>query len=341
MSTGSRQLVWGAMLCVGLLLSAATLWLVFSALDQVRMVSVAVVVALLLAALLDRPVALLVRLRLPRWLASLTSVLVLVLAIIAALSLVVNRALAQLADLQNAVSSVVGHTRYYLLKPPLSLPSAQISQAQDALLQGISHVTPSPIDGTAFLLQFSTGVVLMLFVLFFLTKDGRVIWAWVLSWTPTRDRRRLDEAGHRAWHTLTSYVHGTVAIAFIDATGIGVAMLILRVPLTVSLTLITFLGAFVPIVGATVAGVLAVMVTLVTLGPIQAVILLGAVVIVQQVEGNVLLPLIMGRALQLHPLVIVLSVTVGGLLGGVAGAVVAVPLVAVFYRVTSYLSGRD
>jgi predicted PurR-regulated permease PerM len=195
--------------------------------------------------------------------------------------------------------------------------------------------------GASMLLQIGTAALLMLFILFFLLKQGSSMWGWFVGWVPPPHRRTTDAAGRKAWQTLTSYVRGTVAVAFVDAIGIGVAMLFLGNPLTASLTLATFIGAFIPIVGATVSGVLAVGVTLVTVGPWAAVILLGAVIAVQQLEGNLLQPLIMGHALKLNPVAIVVTVTIGTIVGGILGAIVAVPLVAVCYRVVSFLAGRE
>jgi len=139
---------------------------------------------------------------------------------------------------------------------------------------------------------------------------------------------------------LTGYVRGTVIVAFTDAVLIGAALLLLDVPLWLSLALLTFLGAFVPLLGATVAGAAAVLVTLVTNGQTDAVIVLLVTVAVQQLEGNLLQPFVVGRAVRLHPLAILTAVTAGGLLLGIAGAVIAVPVVAVAYRVTAFLAGH-
>jgi predicted PurR-regulated permease PerM len=142
----------------------------------------------------------------------------------------------------------------------------------------------------------------------------------------------VNRGGHAVWEVLTGYIRGTTLIAAVDAIGIGAGMLVLGVPLTASLTCLVFLGAYVPIVGAFVSGALATGITLVTLGPTQALVLLGVVVVVQQVEGNLLQPLVMGHTLQLHAVTTVVSVTIGALVGGVLGALVAVPLVAAAYR---------
>jgi predicted PurR-regulated permease PerM len=209
-----------------------------------------------------------------------------------------------------------------------------VDRAERAVAEFVTGALPSPSAGATMAVEIVSGAALALFVLFFLLLDGRRMWAWAVSWIPQQRHEQVDGAGRRAWAVLTGYVRSIVLVAFIDAIGIGV-------PLAASLTLIVFVGAFVPIVGAAVSGVLAVGVTLVTVGPVPALVLLAAVLLVQQLEGNVLQPWIMGRTLKLHPVVVVLAVTLGSVVGGVLGAVVAVPLVAVCYRVVEFLAGRS
>lgn len=336
-----RWLVRTAAYCVAWLVLAFTVWLLARMLAGVATVSFAVVAALLLSALLMPVADALARLRCPRWLGALLSVALLVCAVLASVVLMVDRATQQLPDLQRAITQAIDDIRHRLTSPPLSLSPDRIQQMHNRAVELIAHMAPSPAAGGGLLLQLLSGAVLALFVLFFLLKDGERIWSWFLSWVPAQHRARTDHAGRLAWTTLTHYVRGTVLVALIDAFGIGLAMFLLDVPLFVSLTLVTFIGAFVPIVGAFVSGAVAVVVALVTVGPVPALALFGAVVAVQQLEGNVLQPLIMGRALELHPVVIVVGVSTGGLVGGVPGAVVAVPLTAAAYRVVSYLAGRD
>jgi predicted PurR-regulated permease PerM len=336
-----RWLVRTCAYCLAVLVVGVTVWLSVRALAAVITVSFAVAAALLLAALMYPVTRALLHLRLPPWAASLFTLLALVGGLFGCLFLVVERAMSQLTDLQKAINDGAGRLRHLLLRPPFSLSSKDIQQGQQQILQGVEHALPSPMAGASMLLQIGTAALLMLFILFFLLKQGSSMWGWFVGWVPPPHRRTTDAAGRKAWQTLTSYVRGTVAVAFVDAIGIGVAMLFLGNPLTASLTLATFIGAFIPIVGATVSGVLAVGVTLVTVGPWAAVILLGAVIAVQQLEGNLLQPLIMGHALKLNPVAIVVTVTIGTIVGGILGAIVAVPLVAVCYRVVSFLAGRE
>jgi putative heme transporter len=187
----------------------------------------------------------------------------------------------------------------------------------------------------------AAGTVLLVFVLlFFLLKDGRGMWGWVLRRVSDRSRPAFVEAGRAGWQTLAAYSRGIVAIAAIDASGIGLALVVLGVPLAFPLALITFLGAFVPIIGATVAGSVAVLVALAANGPATALLTAAAVIAVQQVEGNLLEPLIMKRQVRLHPVVVLVVVTAGTLLGGIAGAFVAVPIAAVVYRVVETVAAH-
>lgn len=185
-----------------------------------------------------------------------------------------------------------------------------------------------------------TAVVLALFTAFWLAYDGAGIWRSCLRIVPAGRRAAADAAGSSAWETLGGYLRGTTVVALIDAVGIGLALVLIGVPLPFALALLTFLGAYIPIVGAFVAGLAAVVVAFAAGGLTDALLVLGAVVLVQQIEGNLLQPLIMRRTVFLHPLGIVYALTVGGLLWGIAGAVLAVPLTAVVYAVAVALAGR-
>jgi predicted PurR-regulated permease PerM len=146
---------------------------------------------------------------------------------------------------------------------------------------------------------------------------------------PDARKAALDELGERSWHVLTAYVRGVVFVAFVDAVGIGLALFLIGVPLVLPLALITFILAFVPLLGAIVAGAAAALVALVAVGPTAALLVIGAVILVQQVEGNILYPMIVGRTVSLHPVAVFLAVTIGGLLYGIVGAALAVPLATV------------
>jgi predicted PurR-regulated permease PerM len=174
------------------------------------------------------------------------------------------------------------------------------------------------------------------FATVFFLLDGERIWAWLVSLFPQRSQAGVREAGSRSWAVLTAYVRATVIIAFVDAVAIGIALAILRVPLALPLAVLVFFGAFVPIVGAFVTGFVAVVVALAARGPVIALLVLLAIVVIQQVEGHLLQPLLTGRLVRLHPLGVVLAVTAGSVLAGLVGAIVAVPLAAVLTTVLGY-----
>jgi predicted PurR-regulated permease PerM len=180
----------------------------------------------------------------------------------------------------------------------------------------------------------------VLFTLFFFLRDGAQVWRFLCRLLPLPTRVPVARAGHYSWHTLGSYVRATVLVAFVDAVGIGIGLAILRVPLAVPLSALVFLGAFIPVIGATLTGTVAVLVALVTQGPVTALIVLGVVIGVQQLEGHVLQPLIMGRAVALHPLAVILAIATGVVVAGIVGALVAVPLLAVANTAVRYLTAH-
>lgn len=188
-------------------------------------------------------------------------------------------------------------------------------------------------------IEVLSGIAIVVFLVFFLLKDGPTMVGWGRSWTAARSRPLVDDLAARAWDALSGYAVGMIVVATADAVLIGIGLFVMGVPLATSLMLLVFLGAFVPVVGATVSGTLAVAVTASTVGLWQAAVILGVVLLAQQLEGNLIQPLVMGRAVRLHPTVIVLAVAVGAVVGGVGGAVVAVPLVAVGYRLLDRLVG--
>jgi putative heme transporter len=188
--------------------------------------------------------------------------------------------------------------------------------------------------------EFLTGLVLMIVVLFFLLKDGWKITNFTLRWFRDGTRARLAESVDRASQVLGGYVRGTATVAAVDAVLIGAGLFIIGVPLALPLAVIVFIGAFIPIVGATVAGILAALVALVTTGPVAALIVVGIVVAVNQLEGNLLQPVVMGRTLSLHALIVLLALTVGTIVGGIFGAILAVPYTAVAWTLIQVWSDR-
>lgn len=226
---------------------------------------------------------------------------------------------------------------------PFDFDSDQLITWRDQLLEWVSsaNVGAGAIAGVGAVAGFVTGLILMVVVLFFFLKDGPLIWRFLLRPFEGVAKARAERIGAKTVDTLGSYVRGTASVAFVDAVGIGLGLVILQVPLALPLSVLVFLLSFIPLVGATVAGILGALVALVANGPLSAVLVVGVVVLVNQLEGNFLQPVLMGRALKLHALVILLALTTGTVLAGILGAVLAVPIAAVIWGIIQVWDGSN
>ncbi len=321
----------------GVVAVAVVGWLVFWFLLRLPLLTLSLAVAVLFTALVA-PLAARLRRAGASDALSASLALVALLAVLTGMGFLVGfRVTGALQDLTRPLAASIDRIRVWLIEGPLELDPRQVADARNQIVTTLFEVTPTPTTGARMGLYLLGALVLVAFLVFFLVKDGRHMWGWFLRWVPGRRRAQVDGAGRTAWGTLSAYVRGSVVVALIDAVGIGAALLVLGVPLWLSLTLLIFLSSFVPLFGATLSGAAAVLVTLVTNGFADAAIVLVVVLVVQQVEGNLLQPLIMGRALHLHPVAILVAVTAGTMLFGIPGALLAVPVVATTYRVTEYL----
>jgi len=319
-------------------------WALLHFIGIVSFVVIPLAIALLLSALLAPAVGWLLRLHLNRSLATFL-VLIFGLAVIAGtLTLVISQFIDGADELTQKASDGVRQIQQWLKTGPLHLSDAQvtsaINNAQDWVNAHTSQLTSTGIATAATLFEVVTGMLLVLFSTFFFLRDGRKIWRFIVRLFPVNARWSLADAGDASWVTLGAYVRATVLVAFIDAVGIGTALVILNIPFPFPLAALVFLGAFIPIVGASVSGAVAVLVALVDQGWVISLIVLGAVILVQQVEGHVLQPLIMGRAVAIHPLVVIIGIACGATLAGIIGALVAVPLIAVLNTGVRRLSRR-
>jgi predicted PurR-regulated permease PerM len=307
-------------------------WALLRFIGIISIVVIPLSIALLLSALLAPAVSLL-RLRLPPSLATFLVLICGIAAVAGTLTLVINQFVQGVPELTTKASDGVREIQDWARTGPLHLSDAQVNQAiqsaQDWVNANTSSLTATGVATAATLAEIVTGMLLVLFATFFFLRDGRKIWRFLVRLFPVNARWSLSDAGTASWATLGSYVRATVLVAFIDAVGIGLALVILRVPFPFPLAALVFLGAFVPIVGASVSGAVAVLVALVDRGWIIALSVLGAVIVIQQLEGHVLQPLIMGRAVAIHPLVVIIGIASGVVLAGIIGALVAVPLIAV------------
>ncbi|MFI1950634.1 AI-2E family transporter [Streptomyces xinghaiensis] len=324
-----------------LLVLAGTLWVLMRVISTVRLVVLSFVVALLITALLQPTVARLRKRGLPRGLA--TAVTFITGFVVMGLVgwFVVWQVMENIDNLSDQLQSGIQELKEWLLNSPFHVTEAQINDIaenlSDAVGTNTEAITSAGLEGVTVVIEVISGLLLAMFSTLFLLYDGRRIWEWLLKLVPAPARDGVAGAGPRAWLTLTAYVRGTVLVAMIDAIFIGLGIYFLDVPMAVPLAVIIFLSAFVPLVGAVVSGALAVVIAIVTNGVFTAFMVLLVVLAVQQIEGHVLQPFILGRAVRVHPLAVVLAVTAGGLIAGIGGAVVAVPLVAVTNTVVGYL----
>ncbi|HEX7834216.1 MAG TPA: AI-2E family transporter [Pseudolysinimonas sp.] len=236
---------------------------------------------------------------------------------------------------------------HFLAAPPLNLSQSDITDYVDGVIAGLES------DGGALLtgaLSFGStaghvvaGALIALFVTLFILIDGRGMWNWIVRLFPSRARAAIVGAGEAGWITLTTFVRVQIFVAFVDAVGIGLGAFILGLfsggfPLVIPLAIAVFLGSFIPVVGAVATGGFAVFVALIYLGPVPALIMLGVVILVQQLEGHVLQPFLVGNAVKVHPVAVVLGVATGGYIAGIPGALFAVPLIATLNVVIGYIA---
>ncbi|WP_030552508.1 AI-2E family transporter [Streptomyces exfoliatus] len=323
------------------LVLAATLWVLMRVIGAVRLVVLAFVVALLVTALLQPTVARLHRSGLSRGAATVVTATCGFVLLGLVGWFVVWQVLDNLDNLSERVQEGIDELKQWLLDSPLHVTEKQINDIADNLSDTIgsstSEITSAGLQGVTVLVEVITGLLLAMFATLFLLYDGRRVWLWTLKLVPAAARPGVAGAGPRAWRTLTAYIRGTMIVAMIDAVFIGVGIHLLGVPLALPIGVVIFVSSFVPLVGAVVSGALAVVVALVTEGVFTALMALMVVLVVQQIEGHVLQPFILGRAVRVHPLAVVLAVATGGTVAGIGGAVVAVPLVAVGNTVVGYL----
>ncbi|MEU4213933.1 AI-2E family transporter [Actinoplanes sp. NPDC026623] len=308
-------------------------WVLLRFIGIISIVVIPLAIALLLSALLSPAVGWLRRFRLPPSFATFLVLICGVAAVAGTLTLVVSQFVEGLPELTKNADGGIKQIQAWGENGPLHLADDWVNQASDEVQKWItantSSLTATGLATATTLFEVMTGALLVLFATFFFLRDGRKIWIFLVRLFPVNARWSLADAGDASWSTLGSYVRATVLVAFIDATGIGLALVILDVQFAFPLAALVFLGAFIPIVGASVSGAVAVLVALVDEGWVVALIVLGAVILVQQLEGHILQPLIMGRAVAIHPLVVIIGIASGVVLAGIVGALVAVPLIAV------------
>lgn len=327
---------WRILVMVGVLAV-----LVYTAI-QFSLIVIPVMVAILLAALLVPLIKFLQRHGWPKWLAVIAVTLGFIVVVTGLVVLIVTQITSGMDELRVQTLASYDQFKDWLRAPPFELSESQISGLVGDLI-AVVQGDPNLLWNRALTLgsgvgHFLAGFLLTLFATLIFLIDGKGVWRWLVRLFPKAARPAVDGAGQAGWRTMGNFVRVQIVVAAIDATGIAVGAAILQLPLAIPIGVLVFLGSFIPIVGAVLTGALAVFIALVYQGWAIALVMLAIVLVVQQVEGHVLQPLIMGNAVKIHPLGVVLAVTAGALVGGIAGALFAVPIVASLNAMILYVA---
>ena len=344
------QVPWGLDLAAAwswrVLVIGAAGYIIFRLLGYFSVIALPIVIALLITALVSPLVNVMDRAGIPRGLASIVVVLGGIAAVAVLLTFVGQQVAGGASDLADSTVEGLGEIKEWLKDGPLHASDSQIDgyieQIQDAITEQSKdgEVLSQVGEVGATLGHVVAGFFIVLFSTFFFLADGERIWSWAVRLAPRAARERVDSSGRVAWISLTQFVRATVIVALVDAIGIMIGAAIIGVPFVLAIGVLVFLGAFVPMVGATVAGSVAVLVALVDQGPIAALAMLAVVIGVQQLEGHILQPFLMGRWVSVHPLGVIVAIGLGVIVGGIAGALVAVPLAAALNAVVQHLAAH-
>ena len=336
-----KTAAWAWRLLVILAAIVALLWVV----RRLEIIVVPVALATMLAALLLPAVDFLDRRGAPRGGAVALMLLGGFAVVGGILAFVVSQFIEGAPALVDQVSTSLKGVGDWLTQGPLQVNQQQIDQARRSAIEALQNnqekLTSGALSTAGTVTEIVTGALLVLFTLIFVLHGGRNIYAFVTKIFPEDIRERVRDAGRSGFHSLIGYVRATFLVALVDAVGIGTGLAIMGIPLALPLASLVFLGAFIPLVGAVVAGFLAVIVALIAKGLVYALITLGLIIAVQQLEGHVLQPLVMGRAVSIHPLAVVLAIAGGAVLAGIVGALLAVPTVAFLNSAVRVLLARD
>lgn len=322
----------------------AGLYVLSRLLGAVTTVLIPVLLAALVASLISPVAHVLRRLRIPSILASAIAIIVLITAIVGLLGLAGQQIVSGFGQLRDSAVAGVNALIGLIEDLPFNFSTDRLNeltgQALSALQNNSGQIVSGAISFGSTAGTVVTGFFILLFTLVFFLSDGERIWLFVVRLFPKPSQAAVNGSGRRAWTSLVQYVRVQGFVAFIDAVGIGLGAFILGVPLAVPLAILVFLGSWIPLVGAVVTGAIGVLVALVAVGPGAAIGMLVVVLLVQQIEGNILQPLIMGQAVSLHPLAVFLAVASGSVVAGILGALFSVPLLAMVNSVVRYLSSR-
>lgn len=323
---------------------AAAIAVIVYALVHLRVVVLPVIVALLASTLLLPLVRWLKERNAPDALAAAAAMTAAVLLVVAVATAVAPSVADQFDELRPQAEEGIREASDVLAGPPFNVSDRELDQSVD---EGIARLRENsgPLargiqSGAVLLGEIVTGLIIAVLLTFFLLKDGERMWGYVIALVGQRSRHDADELGRRAYTALAGYIRGIALVGLVDAILIGIALAIIGVPLVVPLAIITFFAAFVPLIGAFVAGLVAVLIALVAGGVVDALLVLAAIIVVQQIEGHLLYPVLMARTVHLHPAVIVVALAAGGVLAGIVGVFLAVPVAGILSVVLEYSRDR-
>lgn len=328
-----------------LLLVGLTFYAVVLVLSRIPLVVVPTFAALLISALLYQPVAFLRRHRWPRMLSTWVVLLIALAALGAVGVFVVTRGAAQYPSLAAQLSGVSSRLQDLIGRLPGVDRSLTVDDLTSRLLTWLGQHRTTVAGGLLTVGRVAgeliTGLIIAVFLTYFFVADGDRIWSWMVRLLPATVQPSVNGAGHSAWRALSGWIAGTAVIALIHGVVIGTVLWLLGTPLVVPLAVLVFIGSFIPVIGALLFGGVAALVTLVAVGPVPALILVAVLLAENQLEAHLLQPFIIGRAVNLHPVAIVLVLTGAGTMAGVIGAIVAIPLVASVHAAMKYLTGVE
>jgi predicted PurR-regulated permease PerM len=316
------------------------LWL----LGELRVVVVPVLASLLVATLLMPPTDFLRRRGLPSALATGLVMLGAVALLAGVVTLIAPAVVDQFGELESSVDEAVNEVVRWLVQGPFDLERKQIDEAVenglDSLRSNAGGIGKGVLTGASMLVEVIAGLLLMIVLVFFFVHDGRGMWEFGLSMVPRQRRELVDGAGHEVWTAIAGYMRGVALIAVVDAVLIGIALALIGVPLVVPLMVLVFFGAFIPLVGAVASGAIAALVALISNGVVDAALVVGAIVAIQQIEGDLLYPNVVGRMIRLHPVAILLVLTAGTVVAGIVGALLAIPVAAGAWTAVRFVRER-
>ena len=336
-----KTAAWAWRLLVILAAFLALLWVV----QKLEIIVVPVLLALMLSALLVPAVDWLDRRGLPRA-GAVAVVLLGGFAVLGGiLTFVISQFIVGLPDLVEQVTRSIESSKRWLIHGPAHLRGEQLNNAGNAAVQALHNnqakLTSGALSTAATITELVTAAVLVLFTLIFFLYGGRHIWQYVAKIVPANSRERVLDAGRAGYQSLIGYVRATFLVALTDAAGVGTGLAVMGIPLALPLASLVFLGAFIPLIGALIAGFLAVVVALLAKGIVYALLTLALLIVISQIEAHLLQPLVMGRAVAIHPLAVVLAIATGGVIAGIVGALLAVPTVAFFNNAIQVLLAHD